>query len=173
MKVKSKRSMVFHSYCNLVNPAGVGNNILRSKPAAQTKLSDIILSAVFPRAHDQHNCSKVDHSTEMQDIFLFKFHPNLFLDMTLYHWSFSIFKVSGQKEKPLFHLFPMATIRNFNGGGKFVVHLALFNKNGILLPDDFRSYDVGLFVESIFDRKHGVDISTNHCNEKKNKLQKK
>ena len=84
--------------------------------------------------------------------------------MTLYHWSFSIFKISGQKEKPLFHLFPMATIRNFHGSGKFVVHLTPFNKNGVLLPDDLGSNDVGLFVESIFDRKHGVDISTNHCN---------
>lgn len=46
---------VFHSHCN----------------RGSVKLSDSILSAVFPRAHDQHKCLKVDHSAEMLDIFLF------------------------------------------------------------------------------------------------------
>ena len=61
---------VFHSHCNLVNP-GSGIIYISVENRGSVKLSDSILSAVSPRAHDQHKCLKVDHSAEMLDIFLF------------------------------------------------------------------------------------------------------
>lgn len=56
----------------------------------------------------------------------------------------------------------MASTRNFDGSGVFVIRFAAFYENVIFLSDDFGRYDISLFALAISDREEGLDVSTDN-----------
>lgn len=62
----------------------------------------------------------------------------------------------------------MAAARDFDRSGVFIIWLAAFYKNIVLLSDNFGGYDISLLTLAISDRKEGLDISTDNYKRKEN-----
>ena len=71
--------------------------------------------------------------------------------MTLQHRTSTTFKISRQQVKSILRFFPVAAARYFDGSSVFIICLAAFYENVILLSDNFGGYDISLFTLAISD----------------------
>ena len=105
---------------------------------------------------------KLDHTAKMQNVFFQNFQPSRLFNMTLQHRTSTTFKISRQQVKSILCFFPMAATRYFDRSCVFIIRLAAFYENVILLSDNFGGYDISLFTSAISDREEGLDVSTDN-----------